>query len=87
MPTTLPDRAARVRHQRRLLLTELTPVVVAVFYLLLLAWNSTALETNLSALFDPDQHRGAYSPMEPSHRAFSGKMASGFPSENATMQK
>src|ERR1700694_971045 len=38
MPTTLPDLAARARRQRRLLLAELAPVVVAVFYVLLLAW-------------------------------------------------
>jgi hypothetical protein len=66
MPTTLPDLAARARRQRRLLLAELAPVVVAVFYVLLLAWSAAALERNFSLLFGPDLRQGEYNPMEPS---------------------
>jgi hypothetical protein len=87
MPTTLPDRAARARYQRRLLFAKLTPIVAAIFYLLLLVWNMASLETNFSTPFEPDRRQGEYNPMEPSHGTFSGKVASGFPSENATMQK
>jgi hypothetical protein len=67
MPTTLPDRAARARHQRRLLLAEVAPLAAAIFYLLLLAWNMATLETNFSLLFGRDQRQGEYNPMEPSH--------------------
>jgi hypothetical protein len=68
MPTTLPDRAARARHQRRLLLAELAPAVAAALFLLLLAWNMDTLETHFSTPFEPDQRTRAYNPMEPSHR-------------------
>jgi hypothetical protein len=71
VPTTLPDRAARLRYEQRRLLAELTPMVVAVFYLLLLAWNVTTLGTNFSVLSAPDRRpgefNGEYNPMEPSH--------------------
>jgi hypothetical protein len=67
MPTTLPDMAARARHRRRLLFAELTPIVVTIFYVLLLAWNMATLETNFSMPLGPDQRPGDYNPMEPSH--------------------
>jgi len=67
MPTALPDLAARARRQRRLLLVELAPVVAAIFYVLLLAWNMAALETYFSTPFWPAHRQGEYNPMEPSH--------------------
>jgi hypothetical protein len=67
MPTTLPDLAAEARQQHRLLLGRLAPVVAAAFFVLLLAWNAAALQTNISLLFGHDQRRGEYNPMEPSH--------------------
>ena len=67
MPTTLPDPAAAARQQRRLTSARLTPIVAVALYVLFLAWNAAALETNLSLLFGHDQSRGEYNPMEPSH--------------------
>jgi hypothetical protein len=78
MPTTLPDMAARARHRRRLLFAELTPIVVAIFYVLLLAWTVATLETNFSMPFGPDQRPGDYNPMEPSH---STREASNWPGD------
>jgi hypothetical protein len=68
MPTTLPDRAARAQHRRRLLFAELAAVVVATLYVLVLAWNTAALETSFSMSAGPPQRQGDYNPMEPSHR-------------------
>jgi hypothetical protein len=67
MPTMLPDIAARARNRRHLKFVKLTSIVLAAFYVLLLAWNAATLETNLSLLFGHDQRRGEYNPMEPSH--------------------
>jgi len=67
MPTTLPDLAARIRHQRRLALAERAPIVVAAFYLLLLAWTVATLEVNFSKPFEPAHRPGDYNPMEPGH--------------------
>jgi hypothetical protein len=76
MPTTLPDRAARSRHLRRRQLAEFAPLVVAGFYLLLLAWNMATIEKSFSALLAPDRRQndlnGEYNPMEPGHRAQAG---------------
>ena len=66
MPTMLPDMAARARHHHHLTLARLTPIVVAVFYLLLLAWNAATLEASFNLLFGHHQLRGEYTPMEPS---------------------
>jgi hypothetical protein len=69
MPTTLPDRAARSRHQRRRLLAEFAPMVAAALYLLLLAWSLIPLAADFSAPFRPDRQQsefnGGYNPMEP----------------------
>jgi len=67
MPTTLPDNAARAARHHRPLFAELTSIAVAIFYLLLLAWNVASLETSFSLLFGHDQRPGEYNPMEPSH--------------------
>jgi hypothetical protein len=75
MPTTLPDRAARNRHQRRRLLAEFAPMAAAALYLLLLAWSLIPLAADFSAPFRPDrlhgelnsQFNGDYNPMEPGH--------------------
>jgi hypothetical protein len=67
MPTTSPDLAAGARQQYRLTLAKLASIVAAAFYVLLLAWNAAALQTNLGLLFGHDQRRGEYNPMEPSH--------------------
>ena len=67
MPTTFPDRAARARHRRRILLAEVAPIAVAIFYSLLLAWDMATMVPNFSTLFAPVQHHGEYNPMEPSH--------------------
>jgi hypothetical protein len=71
MPTTLPDNAARAARHHRPLFAELTSIAVAIFYLLLLAWNMASLETSFSLLFGHDQrpgeYEGEYNPMEPSH--------------------
>jgi hypothetical protein len=76
MPTQLPDMAARARHRRRRLLAELTPIVAALLYLLLFAWNVAALEANVSVLFGRDpsagEHNPEYNPMEPGHRTADG---------------
>jgi hypothetical protein len=74
MPTTLPDVAARSRHQRQRLLAEFLLIVVAAFYLLLLVWSATSLASDVGALFAPDQHQDglsgapAINPMEPVRR-------------------
>jgi hypothetical protein len=74
MPTTLPDVAARSRHQRQRLLAELLPVVVAAFYLLLLVWSAISLAGDVGVLFAPDQRQDglsgapAINPMEPVRR-------------------
>jgi hypothetical protein len=76
MPTTLPDRAARSRHQRRRLLAELALIAAAAFYLLLLAWSLIPLAADFSPPFRPDrlqgelnsQFNGDYNPIEPGHR-------------------
>jgi hypothetical protein len=71
MPTTLPDAATRIRHQRQRLLVQLVPIVVTGFYLLLLVWSAASVVTDMAALFAPDQGRDgrsgapAYNPMEP----------------------
>ena len=72
MPTQLPDIAARARHQRRRLFAELAPIVAALLYLLLLAWNMATLEANVSVLFGRDRGPGEYNPMEPGHRTAAG---------------
>ena len=70
MPTTLPDNAARAARHHRPLFAEFTSIAVAIFYLLLLAWNMASLETRFSLLFGHDQrqeqYNGQYNPMEPS---------------------
>jgi hypothetical protein len=75
MPTQLPDMAARARHQRRRLF-ELTPVVAALLYLLLLAWNVATFETNVRVLLgrdpSPGEYNPEYNPMEPGHRTADG---------------
>jgi hypothetical protein len=72
MPTTLPDRAARSRHQRRRLLAEFAPLAAAAFYLLLLAWSLIPLAADFGAPLRPDrlqgEFNGDYNPMEPGHR-------------------
>jgi hypothetical protein len=72
MPTTLPDNAARAARHHRPPFAEITSVAVAVFYLLLLAWNMASLETSFSLLFGHDQRQGQYSgeynPMELSRK-------------------
>jgi hypothetical protein len=75
MPTTLPDRAARTRHQRRLLLAELAAVAVAMLYVGLLAWSMAALDANLRVVPGPDQRQGDYNPMEPAHTTVDGLLA------------
>jgi len=65
MPTTLPDAAARARDQRRPMLSELVPIAVAIFYLLLVACTVAGLATDASVLFAPDQRPDRYNPMEP----------------------
>ena len=72
MPTTVPDKAARVRRQRRILLAEVTPVAAAIFYLLLLAWNLATLEPIFSSSSVPAWRPGEYNPMEPGHRTRHG---------------
>jgi hypothetical protein len=76
MPTTLPDRAARDRHRRRRQLAEFAPLMVAGFYLLLLAWNMAAIENSFSALLAhdrrPNDFNGEYNPMEPGHGTQAG---------------
>ena len=67
MPTALPDNAARAARHHRPLFAELTSIAVAIFYLLLLAWNMASLETSFSLLFGHDQRQGEYNPMEPGH--------------------
>jgi hypothetical protein len=69
MPTTLPDAAARDRHERRRMLAELVPLAIAIFYLLLLVCSAAALATDVSVLFAPDQRPDGYNPMEPVGRA------------------
>jgi hypothetical protein len=70
MPTTLPDRAAGGRHQRRRLLAEFAPMAAAAFYLLLLAWSLIPLAANFSAPLRPDsQLNRDYNPMEPGRGA------------------
>ena len=64
MPTMLPDRAARARHQRRHLSAKLTAIVAAIFYLLLLAWNVSSLQANFRSSFGPSERHGEYNPME-----------------------
>jgi hypothetical protein len=75
MPTTLPDRAARTRHQRGLLLAELAAIAVAMLYVVLLAWNMAALEANLRMFPGPEQRLGDYNPMEPVHTTTGGLIA------------
>ena len=75
MPTTLPDRAARTRHQRRLPFAELASIMVAMLYVGLLAWNMATLETNLRMFPGPEQRQGDYNPMEPIHRTAGGLVA------------
>ena len=72
MPTTLPDPAARARHQRRLAFAELAPIAAAVFYLLLLAWTMASLEASLIRPFEPAHRLGDYNPMEPGHGTNAG---------------
>lgn len=75
MPTTLPDMASVARHHRRLALAKLAPIVVAAFYLLLLAWSALTLEANSSLLFGDHHRQGEYSPMEPNHPIADPRMA------------
>jgi hypothetical protein len=72
MPTQLPDTAARARHQRRRPFAEFAPIVATLLYLLLLAWNMTTLEANVSVLFGRDPGPGKYNPMEPGQRTAAG---------------
>ena len=69
MPTTLPDSAARAGRPPPF--AGLTFIAVAIFYLLLLAWNMASIETSFSLLFGHDQRQGGYNaeynPMEPGH--------------------
>lgn len=65
MPTTLPDAAARDRDQRLPMLSELVPIAVAIFYLLLIACSAAGLATAAHSLFVPDQRPDGYNPMEP----------------------
>ncbi|HWF94092.1 MAG TPA: hypothetical protein VG291_03955 [Xanthobacteraceae bacterium] len=71
MPTTLPDSPSRAARRRRPLLAELASIAVAIFYLLLLAWNMASLETSFSLRLGHDQRQGEhnreYNPMEPDH--------------------
>jgi hypothetical protein len=72
MPTQLPDIAARARHQRRRRFAKFAPIVAALLYLLLLAWNMATFEGNVSVLFGRDPGPGEYNPMEPGHRTAAG---------------
>ncbi len=69
MPTTLPDSSSRAARRRRPLLAWLASIAVAIFYLMLLAWNMASLETSFSLLFGQHQgeRSGEYNPMEPGH--------------------
>jgi hypothetical protein len=81
MPTTVPDKAARARRQRRLLLADVTPIAAAILYLLLLAWNLATLGPNFSSSFAPAWRPGEYNPMEPSHRTQHGPSWPAWPAQ------
>jgi hypothetical protein len=75
MPTELPDTISRDRPGRgpgRRSFGESAPIVAAILYLLLLAWNVTSLAGAISGSIGRDQSPGAYNPMEPSHRPADG---------------
>ncbi|HEY2230264.1 MAG TPA: hypothetical protein VGI22_21490 [Xanthobacteraceae bacterium] len=71
MLTELPEMIARVQPGRgpgRRPFDEAAPIVAAILYLLLLAWNVASLAAAIDGPFGRDQSPGAYNPMEPSRR-------------------
>jgi hypothetical protein len=77
MPTELPDRIARARRGPglgfgRSPFADAAPIVAALLYLLLLAWNIASLAAVIDEAFERDRSPSAYNPMEPSHRPADG---------------